>query len=115
MSRGSRREKTEKKLQALELEFEHLLREALQSCAGGRWGLLGRHPEQYRLKEADQLQTLGQEVVALQQELGIVDEFWPYSRFLHYCSIQGSNALGEPKLAKQFLEEIEQRATRAAT
>jgi hypothetical protein len=56
MSRASRQEKTEKKLQALELKFEHLLREALQSCAGGRWGLLGQYPEQYRLKEVDQLE-----------------------------------------------------------
>jgi len=74
MSRASRQEKTEKKLQALELKFEHLLREALPSCAGGRWGLLGQYPEQYRLKEVDQLEKLGQEVVALRQELGIVDE-----------------------------------------
>jgi hypothetical protein len=107
MSRASRQEKAKKKLQALELEFEQLLRGALRSCAGGRWGLLGQYPEQYRLKEAEQLETLGREIGSLRQELGIVDEFWHYSRFIHYRSIQGSNALGEPKLAKGFLEEIE--------
>jgi hypothetical protein len=114
MSRASRQEKAEKKLHALQQEFEQLLREGLRSCADGRWGLLGQYPQRYRLKEAEQLETLGHEIVGLRHELGIVDDFWPYSRFLHYCSIQGSNALGEPKLAKQFLEEIEQRATRAA-
>jgi hypothetical protein len=88
-----------------------LLCGALRSCADGRWGLLGQYPEQYRLKEVEQLETLGQEIGALRQELGIVDEFWHYSRFLYYCSVHGSNALGEPKLARLFLEEIEQRAS----
>ncbi len=27
-------------------------------------------------------------------------------RFLHYCSIRGSNVPGEPKLAKALLDEI---------
>jgi hypothetical protein len=27
-------------------------------------------------------------------------------RFLHYCSLRGANAPGEPKLAKAFLDEI---------
>jgi hypothetical protein len=91
-----------------------LLRGALRSCAGGRWGLLGQYPEQYRLKEAEQLETLGREIVALRQELGIAVEFWHYSHFIHYRSIQGSTAPGEPRLAKEFLDEIEHRATRAA-
>ena len=60
------------------------------------------------------METLGRKIVSLRQELGIGDEFWHYSRFIHYRGIQGSNALGEPKLAKEFLEEIEHRATRAA-
>ena len=113
MSRVSRQEKAEKNLHAIQHEFEQLLREALRSCANGRWGLLGQYPQRYRLRESEQLDALGQKIGALRQELGIVDEFWPYSRFLHYCSIQGSNALGEPKLAKQFLEEIEQRSNSA--
>lgn len=110
MSRASRHEKAETNLHALKREFEELLLEALHSCANGRWGLLGQYPQRYRLKESEQLEALGEKIDALRKELAIVEEFWFYARFQYYCSIQGSNAVGEPKLAKQFLEDIEQRA-----
>ena len=64
--------------------------------------------------ESEQLEALGQKIDVLRKELGIVEEFWFYARFRHYCSIKGSNAVGEPKLAKQFLEDIEGRVARKA-
>lgn len=119
MSRSSRQEKAEKRLRALEQEFENLLVEALHSCAGGRWGLFWKNemnvelPDRYLSKEAERLIVSGDEIVTIRQQLGIVEEFWPYARLRHYRSLYGSNVPGEPKLAQQFLEEINQRATRA--
>jgi hypothetical protein len=52
-----------------------MLHEALRSCANGRWGLLGQYPQRYRLKESEQLGTLGQKIDALRNELGIGKNF----------------------------------------
>jgi len=63
-------------------------------------GTLGQHPQGYRLTESGQLEALGQKIDALRKELAILEKFWFHARFRHYCSIKGSSAVGEPKLAK---------------
>jgi hypothetical protein len=40
-------------------------------------------------------------------DLGYVDHYALYDRFLALRDKRGSNALGEPRLARRFLDELE--------
>jgi hypothetical protein len=54
--------------------------------------------------EADQLKKIAIEIRDLRAEFGQPNA--EVDRFLHNCSLRGSNVRGEPKLAKAFLDEI---------
>ena len=55
---------------------------------------------------ADTLTRLGESIRGLRSQLGMVEEFQPYDRFLHYRSLRGPNVPGEPKLAEAFFREL---------
>ena len=55
---------------------------------------------------AERLLEDGKAVERLRQELGFTEPLQPFKRFLEYRQMHGSNALGEPKLAVQFLREL---------
>lgn len=120
MSRESRRQKLDATLNRLESEFNTLLVSELRTCANGRWGLFGQNDHvfdnvapqlQNRLRSpaAQALIELGEEITRLRKELGHADEFEPYAKYLEYRSLRSSNAPGEPKLAAQFLRELDER------
>src|SRR6059058_3070052 len=54
--------------------------------------------------EAEQLKEIANKIQELRAEFGQPNA--QVDRFLHYCSIRGSNVPGEPKLAKALLDEI---------
>jgi hypothetical protein len=93
-------------------EFRPLLISCLKECAAGRWGLFGQndHVEHYERywgwPEAKRLKDLAQEFRSIQAESGQTDE--TCERFLQLCSLRGSNVPGEPKLAAEFLADIDQ-------
>ena len=100
----------EQHLEDLESEFHSLLISCLEASVRGRWGLFGQNesPEgrkYLKWPEAERLRTIAHEIHLLRQEFGIPNA--ACERFLHYCSIRDANALGEPKLAKIFLDEIQ--------
>jgi len=117
MSRSTRREKAEIQLRTLEEQFRANLVAALRDCAAGRWGLFGCYDaiaevqsaplrEMLTTNVAAQLIELGAEIECERKRLGHSDPFRPLQRYLEYRKMWSPNALGEPKLAAQFLNEL---------
>ena len=99
----------EQRLEELESEFRPLLIACLEQCGRGRWGLFGQNSDAevsrfYPWEEAERVKEMAAEIRRLRAEFGVPSPL--VERLLHYCSLRGSNVPGEPKLAKQFLEEI---------
>lgn len=106
-----RRDANEQRLEELESDFRPLLIDCLEACAAGRWGFFkqnqGEEIERYlKWFEADRLADMAWEIRALRAQFGSVNQL--VERFLYYSSLRGSNVPGEPKLAKAFLDEIQQ-------
>ncbi len=107
----------QRRLEEIESEFGSLLFSCLNDCARGRWGLFGQngnldpdlHPEGrfWNWDEATRLKQLAQEISYLRVELGGQNILC--DKYLGLCSLRGSNVLGEPKLAAEFLAEIEKK------
>jgi hypothetical protein len=102
----------ETRLVEIENEFRTLLLSCLRECAQGRWGLFGQNdhldPEgrYWSWPEAKRLKDLAQEIKSIRLEFGQNNE--NCDRFLYLCSLRGSNVSGEPKLAAEFLNGIDQ-------
>jgi hypothetical protein len=110
VSRSSRRQKTETQLRVLEEQFVADLIAALKECAAGRWGLFGQNDlviDISRPKVVEKLLEEGEEIEVLRRELGVTESFHPFKRFLEFRQMRGSNVPGEPKLAMQFLKELQ--------
>jgi len=100
----------QRRLEGLESEFRSLLPSALRECAAGRWGLFGQNDGADGSKylfwsEAEQLKSMAGEIRSLRHDFGESNP--DVERFLHYCSLRGSNVPGEPRLAQSLLDELE--------
>jgi hypothetical protein len=84
---------------------------ALQTCANGVWGLFGQneHLERYSdaSDDARRLLAMTAEIEALRKRLGYVEPNALCARYLAHRGPWTPKDLGEPRLAKQFLTEIE--------
>jgi hypothetical protein len=116
VSRAARRQKLEAQLRSLEEQFSSDLVAALRECAAGTWGLFGQNDalavempllRSAYMKTAEALIHDGEEIEELRRELGFNEAFNPYKRFVEFRKMRGSNVPGEPKLAVQFLMELE--------
>jgi hypothetical protein len=107
----ARREKLRKQLAAQEAEYRVLLLDALESCAGGSWGLFGQndHTEAARYENSDALDllALGAAIEALRNRLGLFEPFALHARLQMERGRKGANKPGEPKLAQAWLAEME--------
>jgi hypothetical protein len=124
MSRASRRAKAEGELEHLEARFRERLVAALHACRDGRSGLFGQSdPAAQRALDrvaasrtipADvaALLTLGDEIDALRTSLGFPDGNTLYARLKSYRRLRPESAPGEPRLAQQFLAELESQDAR---
>lgn len=99
------------KLVELEEEWDRLLRECLKQCAAGRLGLFANSPVVSVFvdwPEAERVRWLANEITAIRGTFGSVNPVCEL--FLHYSSLsRGHNARGEPKLAAEFLQELEEQ------
>jgi hypothetical protein len=102
------------RLEGLEMEFHSLLLACLTECSKGRYGLFGQNshldPEDryWSWPDAKRLRTLASEI---RSERSAAGEKNPVcEKFLQLCEVKGSNALGEPKLAASFLEEMQEKS-----
>jgi hypothetical protein len=116
MSRSTRREKAESELRSREEQFSTNLRAALRECAEGAWGLFGQNDalvadipllRSVYMEPAAALIEQGEQINRLRKALGYTDSFLPFERFMHYRQMKSANTPGEPKLAIQFLKELE--------
>jgi hypothetical protein len=106
VSRATRIRKTEHQLRLLEEQFTENLIVALKKCASGQWGMF-TPGFFFRSKVKDHpLLGQGDEIMRLRRELGIVEDFPLFQRYLFYRQLRSSNTPGEPKLASQFLREL---------
>jgi hypothetical protein len=102
----------ETRLAEIECEFRPLLLSCLRECAQGRYALFGQNEHldpqgrYWGWPEAKRLKVLAQEIRSVRMELGQVNE--NCERFLQFCSLRGSNVPGEPRLAAEFLADLEQ-------
>lgn len=94
----------EHRLPQLEANFREMLLSCLQECAEGRWGLFNSRYRYFEWPEAEELTRNAHEIQSLKAQFGHSNDF--SERFLHYCEMRGPQVPGEPKLARQFLEEI---------
>lgn len=98
------------RLDDLESDFRPLLISCLRECQNGRWGLFGQNDSAegatyLAWKDGENLKEIARQIRVLREEFGQPNPL--VERFLHYCSLRGPNDPGEPKLAKAFLDEIE--------
>ncbi|HWT07082.1 MAG TPA: hypothetical protein VN224_15060 [Xanthomonadales bacterium] len=118
MSRASRRAKAEGELEHLEARFRERLVAALHACRDGQWGLFGQSdPATQRAldraanrtipPEVAVLLALGDEIDALRSSLGFSGGNALYARLKSYRRLRVESAPGEPRLAQQFLAELE--------
>lgn len=103
----------EMRLAQAEYEFRPLLLSCLRECARGRYGLFGQNahldPEgrYWGWPEAKRLKDLALEIKSARAEFGKTNE--NCERFLDLCSLRGSNVPGEPRLAAEFLADLNQQ------
>jgi hypothetical protein len=100
-----------RELEITEREFRELLIPCLQACAEGRWGLFGAYDAFPGFENwspgGNRLRELAKSIRAIRSESGERSELC--EEFLTLCTFHKSNDPGEPKLAKAFLERIENR------
>jgi hypothetical protein len=100
------------RLESLEREFCVLLAKCLEECGRGRWGLfgtfdyLGADKRYWNWPEADLLREIATEIQAILSESGQRNALC--AEFLELCRNHGQNDPGEPKLARAFLERLEE-------
>ncbi len=107
----------QRKLEGLESQFRSLLPRVLKECALGRWGLFGQNDGADGSKylfwsEAEQLKSMAAEIRSIRQGFGESNP--DVERFLHHCSLRGSNLPGEPRLAQSLLDELESGSSAAS-
>jgi hypothetical protein len=118
MSRASRRDKAQGELEHLEARFRERLVAALNACRDGHQGLFGQSdPAAQRALDRAASRTipadvaallaLGDEIDALRASLGFPDGNALYARLKSYRRLRRESAPGEPRLAQQFLAELD--------
>jgi hypothetical protein len=109
MSRADRLERLDGRRAELEAEYEERLLAALHDVASGSWGLFGHNGDRWTAKKwapiiAD-LRDRGEEIDVLRDQLGLQ----PFSLHEEFKASRGpvaSNAPGEPKQAKAWLQRL---------
>jgi hypothetical protein len=103
-----------RELEVMEQEFRELLIPCLEACAAGRWGLFGAYDAFQGLENwspsGNRLRDLAKSIQAIRRESGERNELC--DEFLSLCAMHKANDPGEPRLAKSFLERIENPSQR---
>lgn len=109
MAKADRLERLDVRRAELEADYEAALIAALQTAAGGVWGLFDHKPDrQARARTAPviaALDELAADIDALRDQLGL-EPFALHQSFLAACGPVASDAPGEPKQARAWLEKL---------
>jgi len=99
-----------------EEEFRELLISSLQKCRDGSTGVFLAAAKASRLgdvyprlvwPEARRLESLGEKIKSLREQLGEPTEGSLCAKYRQYCSRDGANDPGGARLAAEFLADIE--------
>ncbi len=111
MSRADRLERLDDQRIELEGQFKDMLITALERSAGGSWGLFQHNSDKFSRKAwepaAAELVELGEQIDDARKVLGL-EPFALFGEFLASRGPVASNAPGEPKQAKAWLERLSQ-------
>lgn len=109
MAKADRLERLDNRRAELEDEYRDALIAALRVTAGGRWGLFDHQNDRSaRARTApviEQLTDLAQDIDNLRDQLGLE----PFDLHLAFMAARGpvkSDAVGEPKQARLWLEQL---------
>lgn len=109
MARADRLERLDVRRAELEADYRQALIRALQTTAAGTWGLFDHNRDrQARAKVAPVIAELcetGDEIDSLRTQLGI-EPFTLHQEFMASRGPVASNAVGEPKQARAWLERL---------
>ncbi|MDO9368961.1 MAG: hypothetical protein Q7T68_10365 [Sphingopyxis sp.] len=109
MSRADRLEKLDARRLELEAEYEAVLLDALRKVASGSWGLFGHNQDRVTRAKWEPVVTdlcdRGEEIDQMRASLGLQ----PFALHEDFEASRGpvaSNAPGEPRQAKAWLERL---------
>ena len=109
MARADRLERLDSLRADLEAEFRQWLIRALEATAAGSWGLFDhqqdRHARARVAPVVTELCETGEEIDRLRDQLGL-EPFALYQEFLASRGRVASNAVGEPKQARAWLDRL---------
>ena len=109
MARADRLERAERLREQLEGEYRQHLVAALQNAAAGQWGLFDhqqdRHARARIAPTIERLSDLAEEIGGQRSLLGM-EPFALHQTFLAARGPVKSNAVGEPKQARAWLEQL---------
>ena len=109
MARADRLERLDVRRSEMEAVYREVLIRALQTTAAGSWGLFDHNQDrQARARAAPVVAELceaGEEIDDLREQLGI-EPFALHQEFLASRGRVASNAVGEPKQARAWLERL---------
>lgn len=109
MSRADRLARLDARREELEAEYEDVLLDALRKAAAGSWGLFGHNQDRWSRANWEPVVTdlcgRGEEIDQIREQLGLQ----PFALREEFEASRGpvpSNAPGEPKQAKAWLERL---------
>jgi len=109
MSRADRLERLDTRRVELEAEYEAVLLEALRKVAAGSWGLFGHNKDRAARAKWEPVVTdlcgRGEEIDQMRDQLGL-QPFALHEEFEASRGPVSTNAPGEPKQAKAWLERL---------
>jgi hypothetical protein len=109
MARADRLERLEARRVELEAEYTVALVAALQNTAAGTWGLFGHQQDRAAQARAEpilvELADLADTIDAAREQL-LMEPFALHREFLASRGKVASNAVGEPKQARAWLDRM---------
>lgn len=109
MARADRLERQEARRVELEAEYTAALVAALQMTAAGTWGLFGHQQDRNARARAEpilaELNDLAETIDAARGQL-LMEPFALHQEFLAARGKVASNAVGEPKQARAWLDRL---------
>lgn len=111
MARADRLERLETRRVELEADYTAALVTALQKTAAGSWGLFGHQQDRAAITRAEpilaELTDLAATIDAAREQL-LMEPFALHREFLAARGKVASNAVGEPKQARAWLDRMGQ-------
>jgi hypothetical protein len=109
MARADRLERLETRRVELEADYTDALVAALQTTAAGTWGLFGHQQDRAARARAEpilaELADLAETIDAAREQL-FMEPFALHQEFLASRGKVASNAVGEPKQARAWLDRM---------